>query len=128
MTMLLKGLVAVIGILMSVLGLRWVFAPESAAADLGITLGGAVGMNSARGDLGGLFIAGALFCFLGLARRDGRWLQAAALLLACVAVGRAIGIFVDGFASQSGVAIAIELVWLGVLLFTAARMASATRA
>jgi hypothetical protein len=127
MTAVLKGLVALIGLLLAVLGLRWVFAPESAATELGMTLGSAVALNNARGDIGGLFIGGALLCWLGLARGDGRWLQAAALLLGCVAAGRVVGVVVDGFAPQSGVAIAVELVWLALLLFTASRMAPASR-
>ena len=128
MTTALKGIVAVIGLLLGLLGVRWVFAPESAAAELGITLGSAVALNNARGDLGGLFIGSALLCFLGLARGDGRWLQAAALLLGCVAAGRCVGIALDGFAPASGVAIAVELVWLSLLLFTATRMAAAKSA
>jgi hypothetical protein len=128
MTTLLKGIVGLIGLLLGALGLRWVFAPEGAAAELGMTLGSAVALNNARGDIGGLFIAGALLCLLGLARGDGRWLQAAALLLGCVASGRVIGVVVDGFTPQSGLAIAVELVWLGLLLFTASRMAPANRA
>lgn len=127
MTAVLKGLVALIGLLLAVLGLRWVFAPESAATELGMTLGSAVALNNARGDIGGLFIGGAILCLLGLARGDGRWLQAAALLLGCVAAGRVVGVVVDGFAPQSGVAIAVELVWLALLLFTASRMAPASR-
>lgn len=127
MTAVSKGLVGLIGLVLGVLGLRWVFAPEGAAGELGMTLGGAVALNNARGDIGGLFIAGALLCLLGLARGDGRWLQAAALLLGCVAAGRMVGVAVDGFAPQSGVAIAVELVMLALLLFTASRMAPANR-
>ena len=127
MQIVLKGLVAAIGLLLGVLGLRWLFAPESAAAELGITLGGAVALNTARGDVGGLFIGGAVLCGLGLARGDGRWLQAAALLLACVAAGRVVGIASDGFAPQSGVAIAVELAMIALLLLAARRLPGATR-
>jgi hypothetical protein len=72
-----------------------------------------------------MFIAGALLCGLGVARENGRWLQAVALLLGCVASGRAIGIVADGFTSQAGVSIAVELVMLVVLLLTARRMTNA---
>ncbi|MEX2208497.1 MAG: hypothetical protein WEF50_19940 [Myxococcota bacterium] len=127
MTAVLKGLVALIGLLLGVLGLRWVFAPEGAATELGITLGGAVALNTARGDIGGLFVGGAVLCLLGLARGDGRWLQAGALLLGCVAAGRMVGVVVDGLAPQSGVAIAVELAMIALLLLTASRMAPASR-
>lgn len=118
----LKALVAVIAALLGVLGLRWMFAPASAAAEVGIGLGDAVALNTARGDLGGLFIAGALLCGVGLARGNAGFLEAAALVLGCVAVGRVVGVVVDGFSPAALVAIVVELVMLSVLLLTAARM------
>ncbi len=127
MQIALKVLVAVIGLLLGSLGLRWMFAPVAIAAELGVSLGNEVALNTARGDLGGLFLAGALLCAVGIARSDGRWLQALALLLGCVASGRAVGIVVDGFTSQAAVAIAVELVMLAVLLLAARRMSAEIR-
>jgi len=126
MQIALKVLVGLIGLLLGVLGVRWMFAPASVAAELGISLGDAVALNTARGDVGGLFIGGALLCGIGLARANGGWLQAAALLLGCVAAGRAIGIVVDGFTPQAAVAIAVELAMLAVLLLAAKRVARST--
>lgn len=125
MTMVLKGLVALIALLLGVLGLRWVFAPVGAAAELGIALDGPLALNTVRGDIGGLFIGGAILCGIGLARGDGRPLRAAALLLACVAVGRMIGVASDGFVPQAGVAIAVELAMVALLLLAARRLPGA---
>jgi hypothetical protein len=105
--------------------MRWMFAPVNVAAELGISLGNEVALNTARGDLGGLFLAGALLCAVGIARNDGRWLQALALFLGCVASGRAVGILADGFTSQAALSIAVELVMLTVLLLAAGRMKNA---
>jgi hypothetical protein len=125
MLIALKLLVGLIALMLGSVGLRWMFAPASVAADLGITLGDAVALNTGRGDLGGMFIAGALLCGFGVARENGGWLQAVALLLGCVASGRAVGILSDGFTPQAGVSIAVELVMLAVLLLTARRMTNA---
>jgi hypothetical protein len=125
MQIALKVLVGLIGLLLGVLGVRWVFAPESVAAELGIGLSGAVALNTARGDVGGLFIGGALLCGLALARGDGHPLRAAALLLGCVAAGRTVGIATDGFAPESATAIAVELAMIAVLLLAARRMPGA---
>ena len=122
MQIALKVLVGLIGLLLASLGVRWVFAPASIAAELGITLGDATAFNTARGDLGGLFIAGALLCALGLVRDDGRWLQSIALVLGCVAAGRFVGVVADGFTPTAGVSIAVELVMLTVLLLAARRI------
>ncbi len=127
MQIALKVLVAVIGLLLGSLGLRWMFAPVAIAAELGVSLGNEVALNTARGDLGGLFLAGALLCAVGIARSDGRWLQALALFLGCVASGRVVGILVDGFTSEAAVAIAVELVMLAVLLLAARRMSAEIR-
>ena len=108
MNAVLKGLVALIGLVLALLGVRWVFAPEGAAAEQGLGLGGVVALSTARGDVGGLFLGGALLCAIGLVRGDGRWLQAAALLLGCVAAGRTVGVVADGWAPEVGTAIAVE--------------------
>jgi hypothetical protein len=125
MQIALKLLVGLIGLLLGVLGVRWVFSPESAAAEFGIGLGSAAALNTARGDVGGLFIGGALLCAIGLARGEGRWLEAAALLLGCVAAGRTVGLVVDGLTATTLVSIVIELVMLAVLLLAARRMSGA---
>jgi hypothetical protein len=51
-------------------------------------------------------------------------LQAAALLLGCVAAGRTVGLVADGFASETVTAIVVEVIMIAVLLLTARRMTS----
>lgn len=111
-----KVAVAVIGLLLAVLGLRWMFLPGHAAVEMGMVLSTPVALNTARGDLGGLFIGGAILCFLGLRTGEGRWLDAAALVIACVAIGRTVGILLDGFLAVSAISIVIELVMVRVLI------------
>ena len=124
MLIALKVVVGFIGLILGVgLGLRWMFVPESVGAELGITLGDIAALSTARADLGGMFLGAGKLCALGLRSGEGRWLQAAAVLIGAVAVGRALGLVVDGYAPQMLVFLVVELLMLGALLTAAARMA-----
>jgi hypothetical protein len=119
MALVLKILVGVVALLLALLGVRWMFMPESVAVELGIVLGSAEALNTARGDLGGMFLAAAGLCALGLRSGDGRWLQAVAAVIGCVAVGRLVGIVLDGFSATAGTSIAVEVVMVAILLSAA---------
>ena len=119
MAIALKVLVGLIGLLLGSFGIQWMFSPETIAGSQGITLGSIEALNNARGDLGGMFLAGTVLCGLGLFTRDGRWLQALAVLLGCIATGRLVGMIGDGFAQSSLVPMIVELAMIGALLLTA---------
>jgi hypothetical protein len=124
MLITMKVVVGFIGLILGVvLGLRWMFAPESIGAELGITLGDIAALSTARADLGGMFVGAGTLCALGLRSGEGRWLQAAAVLIGAVAVGRALGLVVDGYAPQMLVFLIVELVMVGALLAAAGRLA-----
>ena len=101
------------------LGLRWMFAPYGIAAEQSITLGDVVALNTARGDLGGAFVAAGVLCAIGLRTGQGIWLQAVAVIVGSVAVGRVVGMVSDGFATSSLVPFAVEVVMVAVLLAAA---------
>ena len=119
MAIALKVAVGLIGLLLGLFGVQWMFSPETIAATQGIGLDGIAALNNARGDLGGMFISATVLCALGLVTRDGRWLQALAVVLGCIALGRAVGMIADGFATTSLTPMIVELVMLGVLLLAA---------
>ncbi len=124
MLITMKVVVGFIGLILGVvLGLRWMFAPESIGAELGITLGDIAALSTARADLGGMFLGAGTLCALGLRSGEGRWLQAAAVLIGAVAVGRALGLVMDGYAPQMLVFLIVELVMVGALLAAAGRLA-----
>ncbi len=126
MLITMKVVVGFIGLILGVvLGLRWMFAPESMGAELGITLGDIAALSTARADLGGMFLGAGTLCALGLRSGEGRWLQAAAILIGAVAVGRALSLVVDGYAPQMLVFLIVELVMVGALLTAAGRIARA---
>lgn len=121
MTIALKALAGLVALLLGLLGLRWMFAPIQIATEMGIVLGDALALNTARGDIGGTFVACALLCALGLARGEGRWLQAVAAVIGGVALGRVVGMLADGFLAASAAACGIELLMVTVLLAAARR-------
>lgn len=124
MLITMKVVVGFIGLILGVvLGLRWMFAPESIGAELGITLGDTAALSTARADLGGMFVGAGTLCALGLRSGEGRWLQAAAVLIGAVAVGRALGLVVDGYAPQMLVFLIVEVVMVAALLAAAGRLA-----
>lgn len=121
MSRTLKVLVGLVCVLLALLGVRWMFAPLGMAKEIGMGLATLDALNVARGDLGGMFIAGAILGVIGLRSGDGRWLQAVALVIVCVAIGRAVGIYADGFAAMSLISIAVEVAMTAILLTAASR-------
>ena len=128
MQRVLKILVALVGVLLALLGLQWMFAPGSTAEQFGIALTGLPGLSTARADLGGLFIASSAMCFLGL-RPGGRvWLHAVAIVMVCIAAGRTIGLIADGFETRTLAITVLELVMAGVLVAAAREVPAITLA
>jgi len=121
-TILFKILSVLVGLLFALGAFSWMVTPEAASGNIGMQLGSAAAFNTARGDVGGLFLAGGLLVVLGLTTGRGHWLQAAAIATGSVSVGRLIGIVVDGFDPSSGIAVAMEIVMIVVLVLTAQRL------
>lgn len=119
MSLALRSMCGLVGLLFLMLGVRWMFSPEAIAAESGIALLDTLGFNTARGDIGGLFISGAVLVTVGLLRAKAEWLRAMAVMVGCVALGRAVGMLLDGFAGASLTPFVIELIIVAVMLGTA---------
>ncbi len=111
--------VGITALLLAFLGVRWMFAPEAIAAESGLVLDGLPALSLARADLGGFLLGSGLLCVLGLRAGQSQLLNAAALLVGAVAVGRTIGLVADGFDANMAVLIAIEVAMVAVLLLAA---------
>ncbi len=116
MRIALMVLVGVVALLMLPLGVQWVFMPGTTAQDAGITLIGPVALSTARGDVGGMFLAGAAMAIIGLVTRNATWLRALALLLAMIALCRLVGFVQEGTAPESIQAFVAEILMTTVLL------------
>jgi Domain of unknown function (DUF4345) len=117
---------ALMGVVLAVpFALRWLLAPESSSAELGITLSGPAALSQMRGDAGGAFFAVGALALLGLYRREPGYLEAVALIMVCIVAGRLYGVALDGFHPQVGVAMAVELVTAAATFATARQLRSA---
>ncbi len=119
MRIALNAGVGITALLLALLGVRWMFAPESIALEQGVTLQGLPALSLARADLGGFFMGAALLCVLGLRVGQGQLLNAAAVLIGAIAIGRTIGLLVDGFHGTMAFLIGIEIAMVAVLLLSA---------
>jgi hydrogenase/urease accessory protein HupE len=108
-----------IGVLSFVTAMRFAFAPDGAAARLGMPLLEGVGASTQLGDIGALFLAVAVL--VALAQRPGQagLLIAPAILVGSAAVMRTL-VFLTGHAPFVPQFIVPEAVMAG-LLFAAAR-------
>lgn len=118
MTRILQALIALIGLLYLVMWLQLMFSPEAMVEQFALQPKGIEGLNSLRANVGILFLAGSVFCFLALWKSSGQWLLAAATLTGGAALGRLIGFIMDGISQQAAVGFVFEL--LIVTLFVVA--------
>jgi hypothetical protein len=108
-------LVAIVGIMCLGLWARWAFDFDGALQQWALQPVNPTGINHLRGDLGGLFLALAVFC--GLYFRHGKiWLKAAIVLTGGIAVMRVFSLLVDGFDQMALISLGVEIVFIIIFL------------
>jgi hypothetical protein len=127
MSKVLNGLVALIGLFCALMWLGWQIQPADMALKWHLSALDLVGTNNLRGDVGGVFLAGAVFCGLYFGTGAGVWLRAAAVGMGTVLVGRIAGLALDGFAAEAAGSAVIEIVFITVFLAAASRQPAAQR-
>jgi hypothetical protein len=98
----LIGLLALLGV-----GPHW-FRLQHLPIERGIQALGDAGRANVRADVGGLFLAIALFAFIAAAKQNRTWALAGMLLVGSALVGRIVSLAIDGFGPRVGPPIAIE--------------------
>lgn len=113
---ILVGLIMLFCLGMAVM---WMAMPATGAPQFGLTLNGVQGISSARADVGGMFLATAVLCLLGIAgsRFAAAYLNAAAIIMGSVALGRLVGFIVDGVVQMTVMPFMVELLFVAVLVF-----------
>lgn len=111
----LKIPVALIGVLMLSMGLRWLLAPAGIAGELGMPLLDGAGLSTQLGDLSAFFLCIGVFTLLGLSTGKAHWYYAAVMLLSLAALGRVLAWLLHG-AALSLDAIAPEVIFSIILL------------
>jgi len=120
----LLGLAGLIGVLVMILGARWLFDPAGAAAAAGMPLLDGVARSTQVGDLGALLFVSGAFTLVGILRRMPVLLYTPLFMLGITAVFRGLAVVVAG-AALAPELIGIEIV-LCVIIFAAQRQLSAT--
>jgi len=115
--MVLKILIGIYALLMGYLGVAAMLDPAGVAPQYGLDPLGALGLSTIRGDIAGLFLASAVMLVVGLVRRETLWFLAVALLMVLIAIGRGVGMALDGLVEQAQTAFIVELVSAGILIW-----------
>lgn len=113
-----KGLIGLIGLLMFSIWLQTLFIPQIIEHQFLIAANAPEGLSTLRADFGGLFLGVGMFSLLGLRAGQAHWLLAAMVLIAGAAVGRLVGIIIDGVNAMAFGSMAFELIIAG-LFFSA---------
>lgn len=117
MTMFAQGSIVLVSLMMFFLGTKSMFAPKSMLENFDISPGGAAGLNTIRGVIGGLFIASLGMLITGLVLGETLLFLAVAAIMMAVAFGRLIGLISDGFNKAVVPPLIVELVISSILIF-----------
>lgn len=123
MNKILRGIVALPGILFVIIGLRWLIAPAGIAKELGMPLLDGLGRSSQIADFGAFFTVGGIMVLLGVITQKRTWFFPPAMMLFCAALFRTLAWKLQG-AAFAGPQIAVELVLTALLIFAASRLPS----
>lgn len=108
--------VGVVGIMCLVLGLAAFAAPERLGEALGVVAQTDLGLNSMRADFGAFFLMAGTACAAALLAGKTAWLWPAALLFLFAAIGRLLGVFMDGAPDGVVTPIIVEIVSTLILI------------
>ena len=124
MNLVLKILIGLVCLLFLSLGVPAMFAPESMTAQLGLSVDNLTGLSTLRGDIGGMFMACVVMLVLGLVRGETLWFLAVALMMLLIALGRGIGLVVDGVDQTTVTPFVTELIIAALLIVAHRRLAA----
>jgi len=109
-------LVGLVALALLGLGLNFLLNPLGGAAQWALVPEGIRGLNSLRGDFGGMFIGCAIVLLIGLLRQETLWFLAVAVTIGSIALSRCVGFALDGFAGNSVPEFVAEVAMVAVLV------------
>lgn len=113
-----KGLIGLIGLLMITIWLQVLFIPHVLEHQFFIAAKIPEGLSAFRADFGGFFLGVGIFSIWGLRAGQARWLLAAMVLVTGAAIGRLVGMIIDGVNTIAVGSMAFEMI-IAVLYFSA---------
>ncbi len=116
-----RWFVRLIGLALLSIGLGFLFVPDQLAALFMVHPTSGAGFATLRGDLGGLFLGIAVFCFVGASEGRSRWLMVPTVFLAAIILGRFLNLMFDGTVGPGPGPLLFEIV-LVLLLVVAQRV------
>lgn len=122
MNKVLSVLVALLGVLFLLIGIRWLIDPAAAAATLGMPLLDGIGRSTQIGDMTAFFLTLGLLILMGLVTAHRIWYYPACMLLGLAAAGRLLAWAVHDAAFAFDL-VAVEVIVTAFLLFASRRLA-----
>lgn len=120
MTLVVRILTILVGLVALAQWVQWIISPEGAAEALGMDLLSGTGASTQIGDISAFFLCWFAMVALGQRPGESRWFYPAAMLLAAAALMRTIA-FLTGHAPFATQFIVPEVV-MAVILVVGARM------
>jgi len=122
--MVLRILAGLVGCFFLLLGIGFLTLPEVFATGFFVEPARAVGINAIRGDFGALFLGMSFFCLLGVLTIHRRLLVVPIVFLTLIVAGRLTGLLIDDLPIVVADSIAIECLFLIILVLAAAAFAA----
>ena len=118
----LRYLTGLSGFLFLAIGIALMLAPGRQAPMFAVLPSGSAGLSTVRSDLAGLFVVMGAFTLIGAGRASTRLLTVPAITLGVIAVGRLLGLVVDGRSPGAISSLIVELVVGTLLVLTIASL------
>ena len=76
----------ILGIVLTIIAIRWILLPEESAISLGMILLDGSGRNTQIRDFTAIFASTAIFCFLSIATKQFQWIFSSGIIFSIIAI------------------------------------------
>tara|TARA_B100000768_G_scaffold181935_1_gene207538 strand:+ start:1574 stop:1945 length:372 start_codon:yes stop_codon:yes gene_type:complete len=76
----------ILGLVLTIIAIRWIFLPEESANSLGMILLEGSGKNTQIRDFTSIFASTAIFCFLSIATKQFQWIFSSGIIFLIIAI------------------------------------------
>lgn len=121
MSIALRAIVLLCGVLFIVTGLRWLLAPAGVAPEFGLVLSSGIGLSSQIGDMSAFFLTLGVCILMGLTTQRTIWYYPPIILLSLTAIGRVLAWLLHDAALATDL-IAPEVIIALILLIASRRL------
>ena len=76
----------ILGLVLTIIAIRWILLPEESANSLGMILLDGSGRNTQIRDFTSIFASTAIFCFLSIATKQFQWIFSSGIIFSIIAI------------------------------------------